>query len=332
MKKSKSLTMITTAALAASIVVVPTASAQYIEGQPIEDTEGLEYKTLIIEDEVIPISEEAPVEVPNFIQIEGVIGEITKEPSGLSFVSVKTEGEPFYFYFDDKTVILNNVGEEITLKEGMQFTAYVDSSKPMIMIYPPRYSPEVVIVQTEEAGTVQYDQFDKDFLNKNKNLIIHVNEETEIVNLSGTKLSKDDIVNEDVVIFYDIVLKSYPGQTSPSKVIVLKYDEEESNPPAENPESANVEKAYKIAEEDFYVVNDVKMIPLRLVAEQLGYTVDSNGKGAIVSKGALSYTITRGTKSYGYNKAIQYFEEAPALLEKGKTYVPYEFLEILVNK
>lgn len=332
MKKSKSLTMITTAALAASIVVVPTASAQYIEGQPIEDTEGLEYKTLIIEDEVIPISEEAPVEVPNFIQIEGVIGEITKEPSGLSFVSVKTEGEPFYFYFDDKTVILNNVGEEITLKEGMQFTAYVDSSKPMIMIYPPRYSPEVVIVQTEEAGTVQYDQFDKDFLNKNKDLIIHVNEETEITNLSGTKLSKDAIVDEDVVIFYDIVLESYPAQTSPSKVIVLKYDEEESNPPAENPELSNVEKAYKIAEEDFYVVNDVKMIPLRLVAEQLGYKVDSNGKGAIVSKGALSYTITRGTKSYGYNKAIQYFEEEPALLEKGKTYVPYEFLEILVNK
>ncbi|BDH61442.1 hypothetical protein MTP04_15720 [Lysinibacillus sp. PLM2] len=328
----KSLTMITTAALAASIVVVPTASAQYVEGQPIEDTEGLEYKTLIVEDEVKPISEDAPVEVPNFIQIEGVIGEITKEPSGLSFVSVKTEGEPFYFYFDDKTVILNNAGEEVTLKEGMEFTAYVDSSKPMIMIYPPRYSPEVVIVQTEEAGTVQYDQFDKNFLNKNKDLVIHVNEKTEITNLSGTKLSKEDIVGEDVVIFYDIVLKSYPGQTSPSNIIVLKYDEEESNPPVDKPELTNVEKAYKIAEEDFYVVNDVKMVPLRLIAEQLGYTVSSNGKGAIVSKGALSYTITRGTKSYGYNKAIQYFEEKPALLEKGKTYVPYEFLEILVNK
>ena len=39
------------------------------------------------------------------------------------------------------------------------------------------------------------------------------------------------------------------------------------------------------------------MVPLRLIAEKLGFKVEVTPKGAIVSKGALSYTITRGQKN-----------------------------------
>nr|WP_106778792.1 stalk domain-containing protein [Lysinibacillus timonensis] len=330
--KKKSLTLIATTALVASTMIVPTASAQYLEGQPIEDTEGLEYKTTINEDLVNePISDEEVVQPANFIEVKGTIHEITEDSNGYFYGTVEGD-QPFAIYFNEQTVILNNVGEKIELEEGMEFTAFVDSSKPMIMIYPPRYSPEVIIVQTKELGTVQYDQFDENFLNKNKDLSINVDEDTDILNLSGTKLSKEDIVNEDVLVFYTVTTKSLPAQTAPSQVIVLSYDEvdqvEEGTVKEEN---NNIEMAYQIAERDSHLVNGVKMIPLRLVAEQLGYKVNSTGNGAIVSKGALSFTITRGSKMYGYNKAVKSFAEVPTLLEKNKTYVPYEFLELLIG-
>ncbi len=259
-----------------------------------------------------------------YFQVSGTISSITEKENGSFFATIDSKENPFGFYFNEDTFIFDNSGNAVKLKEGMQITAYVDSLKPMIMIYPPQYSPDVVIVQTDNPGTVQLDQFDQNYLNVAKDLIIHLNEKSNIMNLSGEKLSKEDVIDKEVLIFYEVVLESYPAQTGPSKVIVLERNEQWEQP-------SEIEKAYQIAENDFYIVNNVKMVPLRLIAEQLGYRVDSTGVGAIVSKGEVSFTITRGTKSYITNGTTKQFVEAPALLEPRKTYVPYEFIEELVG-
>lgn len=269
---------------------------------------------------VTPIQQGEKEEVQQkFVEVSGKIKEISEETSGNYYATINDDQEPFGFYFDRKTRIFDNTGKEVQLEEGMEITAYIDGSKPTILIYPPRYAPDVVIVKTEEGSTVQLDQFDQNYLNKKGDLIIHIGGETSITNLSGTSLTAEDVIEKDVLIFYDVVLESFPMQTGPSKIIVLETDEQ-----------ANIEKAKKIVENDFYEVNGVKMIPLRLVAEQLGYEVTSTGNGAIVSNGAVSFTITRETTTYGYNKAIRQFEEAPTLLEPTKTYVPYSLLEELI--
>ncbi|MFJ8235227.1 stalk domain-containing protein [Ureibacillus sp. NPDC094379] len=255
----------------------------------------------------------------NFLQLAGTVSKIIKNDNGTFLAEFSKGNETHSFTFDEKTIMLDNSGKEVELKEGMKFTAYVDSNKPMILIYPPQYAPEMVIVQTEEAGTVKVDKFDKDFLNLKKDLIIKVNDETIITNLSGRKLLAKDVVNKEVVVFYDVVLKSYPGQTSPSKIIVLES------------ELSDLDQAINIANEDYYVKNGVKMIPLRLVAQKLGFKVESTGKGAIISKRAVSFTLTRGTLEFGYNKSIRKFENAPALLEPNKTYVSEEFLQLLIE-
>ncbi|MDM5333382.1 stalk domain-containing protein [Ureibacillus composti] len=255
----------------------------------------------------------------NFLQFTGTVSKIIKNDNGTFLAEFSKENETHRFTFDEKTIMLDNSGKEVELKEGMKFTAYVDSNKPMILIYPPQYAPEVVIVQTEESGTAKVDKFDKDFLNQKKDLIIKVNDETIISNLSGKKLMAKDVVDKEVVIFYDVVLESYPAQTSPSKIIVLES------------ELSDLDQAIKIANEDYYVKNEVKMIPLRLVAQKLGFKVESTGKGAIISKGAVSFTVTRGSLDYGYNKSIRKFENAPALLEPNKTYVSEELLPLLIE-
>ena len=256
----------------------------------------------------------------NFLKITGTLSSLVKQGNGLLYGSIEQQDNIFNIVVGDKTVVVDNTGKAVELKEGMAFTAYVDANKPMIEIYPPQYSPELVIVQTEEAGFVEVAQFDENF--GNDTLKLNISDETIIGNLSGTKIAAKDLVGKDVAVFYKFTTFSIPAQTTPSKIILLTYDEE--------PVSEEVAAVQAIIKNDFYEVNGVTMVPLRLIAEKLGWTVTSTGKGAIVSKDNASLTITRGEKMYGHNRAVHYFEEAPALLEPTKTYVPVEFVDFLL--
>ena len=74
------------------------------------------------------------------------------------------------------------------------------------------------------------------------------------------------------------------------------------------------------------MVAETTMVPLRSIAEKLGFKVESKGKTVILTKGNGSYTITRGDKTIGYNKSLRTLSVAPTLKDT-KTYVPVEFIE-----
>ena len=183
------------------------------------------------------------------------------------------------------------------------------------MIYPPQYSPDVVIVETSSEHSAVVGQFDENLVDEQLSLKLNISSDTTIENETGKKIATADFKGGYAVIFYSATTKSIPAQTTPSKVIVL--------------DALEVKQAKQMIDtiigEDHYEVKGVMMVPLRKVAESLGYTVTSTGRGAIITKGAASYTLTRGEKVYGYNKALYQFTEAPALLETSKTYVEYDF-------
>ena len=256
----------------------------------------------------------------NFLKLTGTLSSLEKNENGLLYGVNEQQDNVFNIVVGEETVVVDNTGKRVELKEGMNFTAYVDGNKPMILIYPPQYSPDLVIVQTEEIGFAEVAQFDENFANES--LKLNISDETVIENLSGTAVEAKDIVGVDVAVFYKFTTFSIPAQTTPSKIIVLSYDEEEL--------SEEIVQLQTIIKNDFYEVNGVTMVPLRLIAEKLGWTVTSTGKGAIVSKDNATFTITRGEKLYGHNRAVDYFEQAPALLEPTKTYVPVEFVDRLL--
>ena len=256
----------------------------------------------------------------NFLKLTGTLSSLEKNDNGLLYGVIEQQDNVFSIVVGEETVVVDNTGKTVELKEGLEFTAYVNNNKPMILIYPPQYSPELVVVQTEEAGIVKVAQFDENF--STDSLKLNISDETVIENLSGTAVEVKNIVGVDVAVFYKFTTFSIPAQTTPSKILVLSYDEEEV--------SEEVAAVQTIIKNDFYEVNGVTMVPLRLIAEKLGWTVTSTGKGAIVSKENATITITRGEKMYGYNRAVDYFEEAPALLEPKKTYVPVEFVDRLL--
>lgn len=260
-----------------------------------------------------------------FIQQTGNITAVEQRDNAKLF-TVGQGDNVFNFYVDDKTLVFDEHGNEVELKIGDTISLYVYADQPMILIYPPQYSPSVVIVEKDDTvNSVKVAQFDEDFLSDDGNLKLNLNEETVIVDTKGEKVSTKDLKNYSAIVFYGPTTRSIPAQTAPEKIIVFPKLEDE----VENPEIAP--EIQEIIGEDYKAVDGKIMVPLRIVAEELGFKVDSTGNGAILSKGALSYTITRGEKAYGHNRALNRFDVAPALLEKNKTYVEYDFAKELLN-
>ncbi|MGY3188151.1 copper amine oxidase N-terminal domain-containing protein [Lysinibacillus sp. TE18511] len=239
----------------------------------------------------------------------------------ITYFTVKDGDQTNILEITKDTLVFDNTGKKVELKEGDKVVAYTFANKPQKLIYPPQFNPDVVIVETEEVGFVEVDYFFENLTNTYDVLKLNIGENTELLNEKGEKVAAKDLAEKHLVVFYTASTRSIPAQTTPSKVIVLDNESENSS------ENTVEEEIAAIIAKDSYEVDGTKMVPLRLIAEKLGYTVESTGKGAIVSKGNVSYTLTRGEKMFGFNKALRPLNAAPALLEANKTYVPVEFVE-----
>lgn len=246
-----------------------------------------------------------------------------------------TVGEPdnlFNFYVDDKTLVFDQAGNEVALQVGDTVSLSIFANQPMILIYPPQYSPPVVIVEKKDVvGFVKVAQFDENFLSDDGQLKLNLQEDSIIVNAKGEPIAAKDLKNYSAIVFYGATTRSIPPQTSPEKIVVFPKLEDAYEVEPLQPAPKPTIDLDAIIGNDVKTVNGKKMIPLRKVAEQLGYQVDAKGKSIVVSKGAVSYNLTRGEKAYGNYRATFLFDVAPALLEKNKTYVQYEFAEQLLQ-
>lgn len=316
MKMTKVVPFAMTALLVGSAMGVPTASASEVEA-------------------VVNTSETNEQQAqPVFVKVTGKVENVDVRDNATYYTVV--EGEQTNIVVVDKdSLVFDNMGKEVKLQKGDKVSAYSYAKKPMLAIYPPQYNPEVIIVEKDNMGSVEVDYFDKNLIDTDNYLKLNVGEDTKIESVSGKELKASDLEEQHLVVFYTIATMSIPAQTPPSKVIVLDNIEKEEPvevDPVPTPEpTPNNGAIEEIIQKDFYEVEGTKMVPLRLIVEKLGFEVEVTPKGAIISKGAVSYTITRGQKEYGYNKAIRQFDVAPALLENGKTYVPVEFVEELMK-
>lgn len=267
----------------------------------------------------------------NFMKTNGVITNIEARKDTLMVTIENEAGIISVLQINEKSLLVHSKTtenfSENQLKIGMTVEAYFDKNKPMILIYPAQYTPELIVVNDEEqASSVKVNKFDTDFLSLDKELKLNISEDTVLVNQQGKKIDVADLKNKELVVFYTVTTRSIPAQTTPSKIIAMDELKDDS----QKEEMADV---WKIIDNDHYMKDGVKMIPLRKVAEVLGYHVVSQGdiNGALVIKDNRSFTITRGEKMYGLNKSLQQFSVAPELIGGNKTYVSEDFLDMLLG-
>lgn len=277
------------------------------------------------EEGIMPISDNVEDKAhAEYVRVEATIASI-KEADGVTDIEATAANEePVNFTFGEDIVIIAESGESTELKEGVKITAYTKWNKPMTMELPVHYRPDVIVLDTDDGIFTDADRYTADgefYTNAAKSLSINV-KESEIVNEDGTKFD-GDIDGRDLLVFYGASTRSIPAQTNPSVVVVLAA--EEDNAPADD-EEVKLPEDWETVDFD-----GVAMLPVRTIAESLGYEVawDNTLQAVTVGTVQMGVNFKVGENSYNKSKMTPFvLESAPVLVETDKggvTYVPVSF-------
>ncbi|HKM38808.1 MAG TPA: copper amine oxidase N-terminal domain-containing protein, partial [bacterium] len=226
---------------------------------------------------------------------------------------------------------LVNEGE---LDIGQKITSFIDARKPVILIYPPQYQAEALIIG-EFEGNVKADLFDENFVSSDKMLKLNLAEDTELIWKDGS-VFEGTLANKKLLVIYGLATKSIPAQTSPMKVVVLSPSSK-SDPGGENKAIIDyatleivVDKEKIEAPAPYANEKGVVMVPLRPIVEALGLSVDWDGEKRSIAIGEnISLTIGRDNYKGPWTASAQ-LGAAPKLVES-RTYVPLAFFTELVG-
>ncbi|ERN51413.1 hypothetical protein M3689_13725 [Alkalihalophilus marmarensis] len=168
--------------------------------------------------------EEEQVE-PAFIRVTGMIESVEERDGTLYYLINEGQDETSYIIVSSDTVVFDNTGDVTELEPGEEITAYTYANKPMPLIYPPQYNPEVIIVETDLIGSAAVGTFNDELVDETLSLKLNVSEETELSSLTGKDVGVEDLEGQDLLVFYSFTTKSIPAQTTPEKIIVLDGEE-----------------------------------------------------------------------------------------------------------
>ena len=295
-----------------------TAFAVYQEGSiPPEDV-----------GEIIPIRAELEEqEQIRYGSFTGTVKEIkdNEQIEGAKFISVKNEeGEPANIIVSEDTYVLDSA--EIAV--GSTITAYYDATKPMIMIYPPQYGAEVVVVEREDRN-VKFDIFDEDLVSMDNALKLDISDETEIYLQDGT-VYEGELANKKLVAIYDISTKSIPAKTIPKKIVVLAEKAEDM--PIFDVSKMEIVVNNEVIEAPAAYTNDqdTVMVPLRAIAEALGYEVTWHNDTRSVTLGE-DITLTIGEDGYVRGDDTPLSLGTAPELKGDRTFVPLSFFREVIQ-
>lgn len=338
--------LITLTAMLASVGVVSAESNEVIEDSVV-------YESVETEDAAIT-SENTDVEsVPSYISYYVNVTEISD-----NIIETVRDGEDSedqgniinYTVFDNTLVFDLADGEKKSLsdiKEGDILKVFTSSSAPAPLILPIQYQADVIIIgSTEAEGFVDVDTYASNgdmLVNAANTLALNIDEETVITDTDGNDVFVDELENKNLIVFYGASTKSIPAQTAPEKIVVI-------NTQIEDDELITDSEAEDVIEEilvDFTKIKTVKfgddettniynkedgtlMLPLRKLAEDMGFTVDWDGENRAVILNSGIYSLTIDENNYIKGRMMrQQLSCAPEITDD-LTYVPIDyFSEIL---
>lgn len=268
----------------------------------------------------------------SFTSITGTIQDITEFAQGDSInnqlITIETkDSELIHVVVSDNTYI----DEKMTT--GAEIVAFYNSNAPMLMIYPPRYNAEAIALVNNDRS-VMVDRFDEKLLNSEQSLKLTITEATEVLTQDG-KAFEGDLTNRKLFVEYQVVALSYPGQTVPTRIVVL--DDQDASAIEENNNLNGIEnKQWLINGKSIVAPNaylneqGTVMVPLRAVAEALGYELTWESETMTIRAGkAISLQIGQDNYLFARMAPIQ-LGTAPQLVD-GLTYVPLSFFKEVIR-
>lgn len=251
------------------------------------------------------------------------------------------------YHINENVIILDgktkNIVNRDELKVGITVTTYTHKNTPVALSLPAQRTPDVIVInEDEDSGFIEVSKFDEELVNAENKLKLLISEDTIIVDEAGEKVEKEDLANKDLIVFYTESTRSIPAQTTAEKIIILNEEEEVMIDERDETEVVEEEiqeirvidmleinnKEINLEKEVYGNEEGVVMIPLRQIAEELGYEVKWNNETRSVelTKDVQWTSVTIGEDSYNFAKMIIKLGAAPELKE-ATTFVPLTFLE-----
>ena len=271
---------------------------------------------------------------PYFVQITGKVIEVTPdEEKDRTLISVEGEDKaPALFIVTGATVFpFNDVTE---IKKDDVVTGYFPAGSPMIMIYPPQYDLSVLVAGVPEGQNYKVDRFtawtqDRYFVSDDGTLAFTTDSETI--------LPMDVSLVGNLVVVYGASTRSIPAQTTADVIYILPGDEPETGiigvvPPVYEFDVYNwpiIVNGKEIAAPPAHMIGDQVMVPLRAVAEALGFDVGWDGKTQTVT---LDDEIALNIGSLDASNGDEEFTlKAAPVIKEDRTFVPVTFFSDVVG-
>lgn len=285
------------------------------------------------ENDIMLINEEAEAQ-QMFVKFNVTDAEVYEEDTVKYVKGIDENENEIRFVLSDNTVIVNEKGEKAEIANGAVFTAFVGWDTPAPLVLPPIYTPDAIVIDTDEELTADADVFNKEddrYVNETNTLAISA-DPANIIDEDGNAYT-GDIDGKEVVVIYGITTRSIPPMAVAEKVIVLDD--------AENEEVIPEEKvtAVKVGDKKFDIENKngFGMLPVRAVSEALGLEVDWNGNLKAITVGTVQMGVNFRIGENAYRKAKMTaftLESAPVSEQTeagGVTYVPVSFFTELLE-
>ena len=301
--------------------------------------------------DVVGIMPTVPVLRPNYNSFTGTVTEILpsdRSADAAQRIMVEGEnGEPCMFVINPDTVWASYWEPNTTaVNVGDRVTGFYNTSAPMIMIYPPQYNIEIMIVDDPERGMeVTVDRLSETLHTSDGKIQIKIGEHIQVLTQDGEMFRDESgFAGRLVIVFHNPVDDSIPAQALAWKIIVLY---EKIMPlPIEIETTVNEETLVRLnsgeiiignVEEMDIVVNNetinapraymkdgTVMVPLRYIAEALGFQVQwERATRSIMLGRTISLSI--GNDYYTYARMAPITLGMAPELKDGITFVPLNF-------
>lgn len=275
--------------------------------------------------------------IPDYIRYDGKIADISTDENLFSIWVTDDEEDPYsgmVLYITQDTILLEDESNDFISRDelelGMEITTYYHKDTVMLMTAPPRLGADIIVVRKGENPDLIYvSKFDESLLSSDKSLRLNLSEDTLIIDREGNPIGKEDIVNRHLIVFYTLVAESFPAQTTPNKIILL--DKEELEISVWDKISIEQEEL-KLNSPIYKNSQEVIMVPLRQLAEKLGYQVKwiTDTRTVELTKDDYLISLTIGEESYTLKGRPINLGIAPELTNS-TTYVPIEFLQSIMG-
>ncbi len=304
MKSKKLVTLALATALTVSAFTPALANPVLISEAPANDS--------------VIVSQE--VQAMQYAKAFGTVQEVNEAEK---YILVQTAEDSIQFNIDENTWLMDGQtgypvsladlkGKEVVVSHSMAMTMSIPAqSYAFAVIAKGDVMPNFAIIEevTETENGVR-------LTTENGGMWVTVSKDAQISPFRTRNIvTMEDLQpGAQVVLYYDAVAMSYPGQAGTDRVVLLQ--------------PADAAEAPAVKETPAVVDAASEMVGLRDAANALGMDIQwiAEGQQVILTKGAFSATVIIGDENYGINKMRVVEKQVPEIRD-GRTYVPQSFVD-----